>query len=94
MPRLHSCVKSEIYIQNQTNIPLLLHAPTLIDEVFNESQSDILTRRMASKLSSFNVLSQEFAKSVANAAPQQYSLKKLMERARNDNIAYNNEIVC
>jgi hypothetical protein len=93
MPRLHSCIKqSEIYIQNQTNIPLLLHAPTLIDEVFNESQSDTLTRRMASKFRSFNVLSQEFAKSVANDAPQRYSLKKLMATARNDNIAYNNEI--
>jgi hypothetical protein len=92
MPRLHSCVKNELYIQNQTNIPLLLHAPTLIDEVFNESRSDTLTQRMASKLSSFNVLSQEFAKSVANDAPQRYSLKKLMATARNDNIAYNNEI--
>jgi hypothetical protein len=47
---------------------------------------------MAGKLSSFNVLSHEFAKSVANDAPQRYSLKKLMETARNDNIAYNNEI--
>jgi hypothetical protein len=47
---------------------------------------------MASKLSSFNVLSQEFAKRVANDAPRRYSLKKLMETARNDNIAYKNEI--
>jgi hypothetical protein len=93
MPRLHSCVKqSEIYIQNQTNIPLLLHAPRLIDKVFNESRSDTLTQRVAGKLISFNVLSQEFAKSVANDASQRYSLKKLMETARNDNIAYNNEI--
>jgi hypothetical protein len=38
------------------------------------------------------VLKQEFAKSVASDAPQRYSLKKLMQTARNDNIAYNNEI--
>jgi hypothetical protein len=76
MPRLHSCVKhSTMFIRNQ----LLLHAPTLINEVFNKSRSATLTRRMGSKLSSFNVLRQELAQSVTSTMLQCYSITKIIQ---------------
>jgi hypothetical protein len=61
-------------ISNKSNIPLLLHTPVLINELFNESWSDILAQRMGEKLTSFNVLSAQFSQSIANDKPKQYSL--------------------
>jgi hypothetical protein len=62
-------------ISNKSNIPLLLHAPALINELFNASRSDILAQRMGDKLVSFDILSAQFSQSVANDKPKQYSLK-------------------
>jgi ABC-type multidrug transport system fused ATPase/permease subunit len=79
-------------ISNKSNIPLLLHAPALINELFNASRSDILARRMGDKLISFDILSALFSQSVANDKPKQYSLKKLIEAASNDSKAYKDEV--
>jgi hypothetical protein len=79
-------------ITSKSNIPLLLHAPALINELFNASRSDILAKRMGDKLVSFDILSAEFTQSVANDKPKQYSLKKLIEAASNDSKAYNDEV--
>jgi hypothetical protein len=71
LPHLHSCLtNNEMVISNKSNIPLLLHAPALINELFNTSRSDILARRMGDKLTSFQVLGIQFSQRVANDKPK------------------------
>jgi hypothetical protein len=67
---LHSCLtNNEMVITSKSNIPLLLHAPALINDLFNASRSDILAQRMGDKLISFDILSAQFAQSVATDKP-------------------------
>jgi uncharacterized HAD superfamily protein len=44
------------------------------------------------KLITFDLLSAQFAQSIANDTPKQYYLKKLIEVARNDSKAYKDEV--
>jgi hypothetical protein len=50
LPHLHSYLtNNDMVISNKSNIPLLLHAPARINELFNASRSDILVQCMGDK---------------------------------------------
>jgi hypothetical protein len=53
-------------ITSKSNIPLLLHAPALINALFQASRSDILAQRTDDKLINFDILSAQFTPSVVN----------------------------